>query len=66
LTTFEDNNRICSFDGSQAVGDDNTRAILHEFVHSTLNQMLGGGVKARRSLIENHQPRVFEEDARKG
>ena len=53
-------------DGAQAMGDDDARASGQQPVDGPLQELLGGRVEPRRSLVEHHQARIAQEDAGEG
>ena len=63
---FEDDDAIETADGTQAVGNDNGRAILHEFGEGFLDVALTDGIKRTCGFVEDENRCFFEHGAGDG
>jgi hypothetical protein len=61
----QDRNLVGTVYGVQAVSDDDGRTSLQQPVDCALNQLVGCRVQARRCFVQDHQPGIGQENARK-
>src|SRR5688500_4669286 len=65
-TAVEDDDAVRAADGAQTVRDDQRRAAAQQILHGFTDEPLTLAVETRCRLVENHDRRILEKDARDG
>ena len=63
---IQDHDLIYPLHRAQAMGNDDGGAPAHQPLDSPLDHPFGGRIEAGRGLIQDHQPRVAQENTREG